>query len=475
MSSVTEKLSNLSLTPLSEIKNLSAEEGKTIKINGFVDSIRGMSKAIFYVLRDGLETVQCVYGLPADASDEIKEQFKVFKKLNVETYLQIEGKIVPAKVEKCTKKEFEIEIKNIKILGKVYDRLPFNLKDAQTCPKEQSTAKPEESRATVGYNVRLDNRSLDFRIPATHAMIRILDQTMFSFRDYLRKRDFTEIKTSKIIQSGSEGGANLFSVNYFDRLAYLAQSPQLYKQMAILGGMKRVYEIGHVYRAEVSNINRYLSEFTGLDIEMELDGDYYDFIHFVHGMFIHIFESFKTERSKELETIREYRHFEDLKYKEKAVIIKHAEAVDLLKAAGIEIGYEDDFSREQEKILGRLMKEKEDVDIFTVVDYPASVRAFYTYVDQETGKTRSYDFIVRGEEILSGAQRQTDHTLLKEAIVSKGINPETLNNYLEPFKYGAPPHIGCGIGLERLLKAFFGFDDIRYFALFPRDPNRIFP
>lgn len=116
-----------------------------------------------------------------------------------------------------------------------------------------------------------------------------------------------------------------------------------------------------------------------------------------------------------------------------------------------------------------------NVNIFTVIDYPKETRAFYTYVEPETGKTRSYDFIMRGEEILSGAQRETNYERLKKAIVDKGISIESLSNYLEPFKYGAPEHIGCGIGLERFLKAFFGFDDIRYFSLFPRDPNRIYP
>ena len=244
--------------------------------------------------------------------------------------------------------------------------------------------------------------------------------------------------------------------------------------MAVIGGLRRVYEIGHVYRAEVSNINRYLSEFVGLDLEMELDGTYINTIQFIYSMLTSIFDSLKEQYSKELEIIRKYRNFEELKYPKTPLMISHREAVDILKSKGIEIDYTDDFNREQEKILGEHVKNTEGSDIFVIKDYPASQRAFYTYVD-ENGATRSYDFILRGEEILSGAQRINNYEDLKTAIKRKEISVESLASYLEPFKFGAPPHAGCGIGFERLLKSYFGFDDIRYFSLFPRDPNRIYP
>ncbi len=284
-----------------------------------------------------------------------------------------------------------------------------------------------------------------------------------------------DIKTIKTISTGSEGGATLFSINYFNTKSFLAQSPQLYKQMAVMGGLKRVYEVGHVYRAEVSNINRYLSEYVGLDLEMEINGTYIDTINFIYSLFISIFDCLNTELKRELEVIMEYRPFEHLKYSKTPVIINHSEAIDLLREKGHNLSYEDDFSREQEKVLGAIIKEMKGVDFFVVKDYPKSQRPFYTYVDKESGKTRSYDFIMRGEEILSGAQREHDYEQLKKAIVDKGISTDSLKDYLEPFKFGVPPHGGCGIGLERLLKAFLNFDDIRYFALFPRDPNRITP
>lgn len=460
-------LESLNITRYSSVSELTEKaNGDSVKIRAFILNIRTTRHVTFVTLRERLDTVQAVV---MNNSETIP-----VKNLAIESFIELEGVVKSVKnpIFSCTIQNSEIEVTNMKILGLVTSTLPFNLKDASATEKEREE---NQSICNVSYNLRLDNRFLDFRTSQMTSIIRIIDGVMFSFRNYLRKEGFTEIKTPKIIQSGSEGGSNLFSLNYFDRKAYLAQSPQLYKQMAIIGGLKKVFEIGHVYRAEKQNTNRYLSEFVGLDIEMELDRSYVDVIHFIYNLFVDIFKTLNSEYKREIDIIRKYRHFEDLKYSESPIIIAHREAVDLLKAQGFELTYEDDFSNEQEKALGNIIKDLHNVDLFVVRDYPASARAFYTYVDPNTGATHSYDFIMRGEEILSGAERITDYSSLKTAIESKGINPETLSNYLEPFKYGAPPHAGCGIGLERFLKSYFGFDDIRYFSLFPRDSSRVYP
>lgn len=465
-----KQLEELNLNTLVQIEELNdTYVDKTIKMKAFVASLRSTRSVVFLTLRDRLDTIQ---GIVVKGKDFDEDAFGL-KTLTPECFVEIRGKVKAAKplVFGCTKQNIEIEIQSLNILGPVIETLPFNLKDASATEEEREK---NQSICAVAYNIRLDNRFLDLRMPQTQSIVRIMDGVMSFFREFLRKRKFIEIKTTKIIQSGSEGGSNLFSINYFDKKAFLAQSPQLYKQMAIIGGLKRVFEIGHVYRAEQSNINRYLSEFTGLDIEMELDGTYLDVIKFIHSIFVHIFDSLKSEYSEELEIIRKYRHFNDIVYKQDPLIITHREGVDILKSKGYNVSYTDDFSREQEKALGESIKEQHGLDLFVVIDYPASERAFYTFVDED-GSTRSYDFILRGEEILSGAQRTTDYEKLKKAIASKGISVESLSNYLEPFKFGVPPHAGCGIGFERLLKSYFGFDDIRYFSLFPRDPNRLYP
>ncbi|ELA41691.1 aspartate-tRNA ligase [Vittaforma corneae ATCC 50505] len=443
--------------------------GQEARIRGFISTMRTTRSVVFLTVRDRLDTVQAIIV----KNKKFNEDLFSLKTLCPECYVECVGKVkgVNPLVFSCTKQNIEIELSSLQVLGPVIEQLPFSLKDASATEEER---KENESICAVAYNIRLDNRFLDLRMPQTQAIVRIMDGVMSLFREYLRRQKFIEIKTTKIIQSGSEGGSNLFSIDYFDRKAFLAQSPQLYKQMAIIGGLKRVFEIGHVYRAEQSNINRYLSEFTGLDIEMELEGTYVDVIKFIHAIFVFIFDSLKGEYSRELDIIRKYRSFEDIKYGKDPLVVSHKECVDILKKKGQNISYNEDFNREQEKMLGSEIKEMHGTDIFVIIGYPASERAFYTYVDED-GSTRSYDFILRGEEILSGAQRITSYEKLKAAILRKGIPVESLNNYLEPFKFGAPPHAGCGIGFERLLKSYFGFDDIRYFSLFPRDPNRIYP
>ncbi|KAI5149799.1 aspartyl-tRNA synthetase [Enteropsectra breve] len=464
-------LEKLSVSPLVELSKIEDSDiGSTIKTRGFVGVIRSTRYVKFITLRDQLDTMQCIAVVSKDSNEDPLH----LNELSVESYVELCGliKAVKTPIKSCTKSNFEMEIQTLKIVSAAKETLPFNLKDASATAKEREE---NPSICGVAYNLRLDKRFLDFRMPQTQAIVRVTDGVMNTFRKVLKDRDFTEIKTTKIIQSGSEGGCNLFSIDYFGKPAYLAQSPQLYKQMAIAGGLKRVFEIGHVYRAEVSNINRYLSEFTGMDIEMEMNGSYLDTVGFIYSVFVKIFDTLKSEYSRELEIIRAYRPFEDLKYGKEPVIITHHDAIDLLKKEGVEITYEDDFNREQENKLGAIVKELHGVDFFVVRDYPAAVRAFYTYVDPDTKASHSYDFILRGEEILSGAQRIVDYEALNLAIAERGIAPASLEFYTEMFKYGAPPHAGCGIGLERLLKAYFNFDDIRYFSLFPRDPNRCLP
>lgn len=464
-----EEIKYLALDERINVQDLSKDfVGRNVSIRGFVSAFRNTRNVAFITVRDQLDTVQSVI-----VKKDFDEDAFSIERLSPECYVEVRGKIKAANplIFGCTKQEIEIELSSLKILGSVIERLPFSTKDASATEKERAK---NAGICNVGYNVRLDNRFLDLRMPQTQSIVRIMDGVMFFFRTILRKKGFVEIKTPKIIQSGSEGGANLFSINYFDKKAFLAQSPQLYKQMAVIGGLKRVFEIGHVYRAEQSNINRYLSEFVGLDIEMELDGTYIDVIKFIYSVLTSIFDLLKDEYPRELEIIRKYRAFDDIKYGKDPVIITHREGIDILKSRGIQITYDDDFSREHERILGEAVKSMHGVDIFVIRDYPASQRAFYTYTDAD-GNTRSYDFILRGEEILSGAQRMTDYEKLEEAISARGISVVSLSNYLEPFKFGVPPHAGCGIGFERLLKSYLGFDDIRYFSLFPRDPERLCP
>ncbi|KAM0675385.1 hypothetical protein GVAV_001211 [Gurleya vavrai] len=444
----------------SSLSNLKIQNDP-VYISGFVSTQRIGKSVSFLTLREGLQTLQCVY------SKDLKDYF-LYTKITNESFVKIQGRPKSAKVNSCTIQHIEIQIDSIEIISHAHD-LPFVLRDNEASFKQRE----EKNFPIVNFNKCLDNRSLDLRSKHSHSIFKIMDGAMFYFREFLRKNDFMEIKTSKLIGASSEGGANLFEVKYFKEKAYLAQSPQLYKQMALLGGFKKVYEIGHVYRAEESNINRYLSEFVGIDLEFEISENYEELYAFIYKMFIHVFKSIQRDFKNEIEIIREFMPFVDLKLCEEPLVLSFEKCVSMLKEIGIIV--DGDFNRESEKTLGRLVFEKYDTDFFIIKDYPTEVRAFYTKVMENSKYSYSYDFILRGEEILSGAERENNYEELIKNVERVGIDKESIKGYLEAFKYGAPRHGGCGIGFERLMKAFFDFKDIRYFNMFPRDPTRLFP
>lgn len=468
-------IENLKITtsPFVELGNLPQEESKTVRIRGFVQNLNVTKKFTFIILREKTSTVQ-LFCMKSKGDGLSAEKYSEVEKIPCESYVEVYGTVnrVKGEIKSCSVKTVEVFVLGLEVLSRAEALLPFTYRSVSATLEEREEI---EGLATVAYNLCLDNRSLYLRTPQAYSFTRILDGMMFGFRDFLRRNKFVEIKSPKLIECASEGGANVFSVDYFKRKAYLAQSPQLYKQMAIIGGLKRVYEIGHVYRAEESNINRYLSEFIGLDLEMEIETDYVGVIRFIYSTLSHIFLLLQEEYGEELRVLKKYYAFEDFRFSQEPVILSHRECIDLLKGEEVDIGYEDDFNNESEKRLGRIIKEKYSTDIFVVKDYPVSCRPFYTSVDPVTGLTRSYDFIIRGEEILSGAQRINSYSELLENVKKYNIDPKTLGGYLEAFKCGAPPHGGCGIGLERLAKAYFGMSDIRHFSLFPRDPNRLYP
>lgn len=337
----------------------------------------------------------------------------------------------------------------------------------------------------VSLNARLNNRILDVRTAANQAIFQLQGGISNLFIEYMNKHNFRWIQSSKIAGAPTEGGAGVFEIKYFDSKAYLTQSPQFFKQMAIAMDMKRVCEIGPVFRAENSNTHRHLTEFTGLDFEMVIKHHYHEVLSFGEHLMIFIIRALQErEEYKRLTRVVEQVFPGAGNFKlppgDEAVRITFAEGTKLLNEAGIEAGEYDDLSTPQEKALGRLVLEKYSTDFFTMDKFPRSLRPFYTAPDPADPKlSNSFDFFMRGQEIMSGAQRIHSYTQLCENMRRNDppLDPESegFRFYTDAFKYGCSPHGGGGLGLNRILQFYLGLPDIRFATLFPRDPTRKAP
>jgi len=267
----------------------------------------------------------------------------------------------------------------------------------------------------------------------------------------------------------------VFEVKYFETKAYLAQSPQLYKQMAITADFDRVFEIGSIFRAEDSNTRRHLTEFVGLDLEMAFHEHYHEVLEVLKGLFLHIFKGLQERHAAEIAAVNTQYPVRPIRC-EKVEVIPFWDAVAMLRADGQEMGDFDDFSAPLEMRLGELVYEKFGTDIYIVDKFPAAVRPFYTMPDPlHPGYSNSFDVFLRGQEITSGAQRIHDPEMLTKLAIEKGVTPASIQAYIDSFRWGAPPHARAGIGLERLVMLFLGLGNIRKTSLFPRDPKRLTP
>jgi aspartyl-tRNA synthetase len=246
--------------------------------------------------------------------------------------------------------------------------------------------------------------------------------------------------------------------------------------MAICADFEKVFTVGSVFRAEDSNTHRHMTEFIGLDIEMAFQYHYHEVLHTIGDLFVSIFKGLEKNFADEISTV--YRQFpaEPFKFLEPSLVLTFAEAVQLLRDNGVETGDEEDLSTPNEKFLGRLVKAKYDTDFYMLDKFPLAVRPFYTMPDPNNPMySNSYDMFMRGEEILSGAQRVHDPEYLTERAKIHNIDLEKIKSYIDSFRYGAPPHAGGGIGLERVTMLYLGLDNIRKASMFPRDPKRLTP
>lgn len=381
----SQKATGTVWTSISELKPILA--GKEVTIKGHIHTARGVGKGAFVLIRSSLYSVQTVCFESEDISNAM---VKYISGLPSESVVDVTGIVtIPEQpVDSATQKEVEVSISKFHCVSKTCAPMPFLMEDAcrPDCGKEtdvgEYTGEEKESAdglVRVGQEVRLDNRWLDLRTPANQSIFRIESMVGHLFRETLMSKGFVEVHTPKLIGGASEGGSDVFTLDYFGKEACLAMSPQLHKQMtAACSGFERVFETGPVFRAENSNTRRHLCEFTGFDLEMAINEHYDEVLQVFSDLFIFIFDGLNERCKNELERVREQHPFEDLKYCKPTLKISYAEGCKLLRDAGIDQDDYEDLSTVNEKKLGNIVREKYDTDFFFMDKYPLSVRPFYT-------------------------------------------------------------------------------------------------
>ncbi|KAJ2064705.1 aspartate--tRNA ligase dps1 [Coemansia sp. S146] len=458
-----------------EIKDLSTElAGQTVHVQARVQGSRPTgNKMCFLVLREGSATAQGL--LVVDNETISKQMVKFANSVSSESLVSLVAKVViPSEpVKSCTVGDVELHVSKLFVISEVSVTLPFTIDSASRSDLEREL---DPTLNRVLLFTRLNNRVVDLRTTTNNAIFKLQAAVSQLFREYLTNEKFTEIHTPKIISAASEGGANVFRVDYFKRNAYLAQSPQLFKQMCIAADFGKVYEIAPVFRAENSQTHRHLTEYVGLDLECAFREHYHEVMNMIGDMFIYIFNNLEKRWAVELATVRKQYPSEPIQVGDKPLKLEFKDAVALLRKHGEKIGDFDDFNTDLEKKLGGIVREEYGTDFYMVDKFPLSIRPFYTMPDPENPQySNSYDFFLRGEEIMSGAQRIHDAGMLKERIAACGVPIDDLAEYIKAFEYGCPPHAGGGVGLERVVMFYLGLTDIRYSSLFPRDPTRLEP
>ncbi len=443
--------------------------GLSIQIMGRVSGIRHTSPKIgFVIIRDNINTIQCVAGL------KFTKEFESLMKLPIETFVSLSGKLskLPDNVDKiksCSITDFEFQVESWNMIGPVY-YTPFLISDANSLEKS-------DDKVSVGTSLKLDARYFDLRCPINWAIFKLRARMLQKFRNIATELGFMEINSPKLIGTASEGGSAVFPVKYFDSQAYLAQSPQLYKQMAINADFNKVFEVGPVFRAENSLGHRHLCEFTGMDLEMAIspENDHLEVVRTLWTILIGIFEDLSME-STESNYLKSLHKFTPLEYPKEPLIISFVNGVDMLAQAGFVQNPLEDLTTENEKNLGTIVKEMFGSDLFVLDKYPKSARPFYTMINNsDTNYTNSFDVIMRGEEICSGSQRIHNLFQLINRMGELNVCTGLFSDYLKSFECGSRPHGGCGFGAERILMLFFELGNVRKTSLFPRDPKRLFP
>lgn len=426
--------------------------GKKVKLSGWVDTRRDHGKLVFMDLRDRSGQVQIVVIPDKDKAHTVA------KEIRNEYVIEVEGLVKErpggSDNEKIDTGGIEIEADNINILSSTKEELPIDI---------------SEDKMDLNLETLLNHRALSLRNKRNKAIFKIYAEVLRSYSEALRKFGFLEIKSPKVLNAATEGGANFFKIKYFDRDAFLAQSPQFYKQAGV-SAFERVFEVGSVFRAEPHFTTRHVNEYVSMDAEMGFIDSFEDVMAQLEKVLAAMFKEIKKNCQKEL----------DLYEAEVPVIktiprIKLTEALDILEKEYNKKMDKIDIDPEGERLICQWAKEKYDSDFIFLTHYPTSIRPFYTMPSKDPQYTESFDLLFRGVEITTGGQRIHDYDKLVESIEKHKLNPKDFEHYLDNFRYGMPPHGGWGMGSERIVQRLLGLENIKEAVLFPRDVKRLTP
>jgi nondiscriminating aspartyl-tRNA synthetase len=413
-----------------------------VALRGWVCRMRVLGKTTFLVLKDCSGEVQCVA-----APESIREQH-----LKLEDTVEIVGRV---RQEARAKSGYELDILQVRVLNRSGQHLPFN---------------SFSNLDSVGPETIIEYRPLALRNEVVGNIFRIQAGLLGFFREFLTQRRFTEIITSKLVASGTEGGTNLFEVKYFERVAYLAQSPQFYKEHGV-AGFERVFETGHVYRAEPHATSRHLTEYYSLDLEFGFIDGPEDVIQLERELLTYIFDRVNKNYASMLGLYRK----QPLPSMLEVPCWEFRKCLDLLKENFNRTDLTDDLDPEAERQLCHLAEKDTGIPAVFVLGFPLSGRPFYTAPRGPSGAANSFDLLFQGVEITTGGQRLHRREDLEQALRGRGIDPTNFENHLRMFDLGMPPHGGFAIGLERLTAQVLNLPNVRQAALYPRDRTKLTP
>jgi len=422
-------------------------EDEEVTVRGWVQEIRNLGGISFIIIRDRYGTLQ----VTAPKKRIEPELFQTLTTLPRESSVSVTGLVQSSNQ---TALGLELIPQALEVHSVAMSPLPLGVVD----------------KVNVEADTRLNNRFMDMRRPEVRAIFELKSLLLELIAEGMRDMGFVQVSTPKLVSSGAEGGSTLFQVDYFGRPAYLAQSPQLYKQMLMSTGLDQVFEVAPAFRAENSHTVRHVSEFLSFDGEMAWISSQEDIMAVIEELMAFIFPAIAERGAKALETLGKEIVAPQMPFP----VLRYSECLEMLAEKGLELAEGEDLGTEGERIIGEIMAERGS-DMYWIVEYPEAEKPFYIMAKEGGPYSFSFDLDYKGQEISSGGQREHRYDVLTERMRKKDLDPEDFGHYLDAFKYGMPPHGGWGIGVDRLLTKMLDLPNVREGILFPRDVSRLSP